>query len=53
MMKWNEIPHAWQRTFEVAWESFLEGSRPIGVVVVNDVGEIISTGKSCDRSHER
>jgi tRNA(adenine34) deaminase len=48
MMKWNEIPHAWQRTFEVAWESFLEGSRPIGAVVVNDEGEIISTGKSCD-----
>jgi hypothetical protein len=29
-MKWSEIPYLWQETYEVAWQSFLEGARPIG-----------------------
>jgi tRNA(adenine34) deaminase len=45
-MKWCEIPYLWQQTFEVAWESFLEGSRPIGAIVVNEEGDIVSKGKS-------
>jgi tRNA(adenine34) deaminase len=45
----KEIPYVWQHTFEVAWESFLEGSRPVGAVVVNDEGEVVSTGKSSIR----
>ncbi|NHM32859.1 nucleoside deaminase [Neobacillus terrae] len=45
-MKWSDIPYLWQETFKVAWESFLDGSRPIGAIVVNDEGEIISSGKS-------
>jgi tRNA(adenine34) deaminase len=45
-MKWSEFPYLWQQTFEVAWESFLEGSRPIGAIVVNGEGDIVSRGKS-------
>ncbi|MFD1737806.1 NUDIX domain-containing protein [Bacillus salitolerans] len=45
-MKWSSIPYLWQQAYEVAWESFLEGARPIGALVVNDVGEIVSRGKS-------
>jgi tRNA(Arg) A34 adenosine deaminase TadA len=45
-MKWTEVPTIWQECFNVAWESFQEGSRPIGAVVVNDIGKVISTGKS-------
>ncbi len=45
-MKWSEIPYLWQQSFETAWESFLEGSRPIGAIVVNEKGEIVARGKS-------
>jgi tRNA(adenine34) deaminase len=46
IMKWSEIPYLWKETFEVAWQSFLEGSRPIGAIVVDEAGEKISNGKS-------
>jgi tRNA(adenine34) deaminase len=45
-MKWSEVPTIWQECFFQAWESFQEGSRPIGAVVVNENGEVIATGKS-------
>lgn len=45
-MKWSEVPLIWRECFSQAWEAFQEGSRPIGAVVVNDIGEVISTGKS-------
>jgi tRNA(adenine34) deaminase len=45
-MKWSEVPLIWQECFAQAWEAFQEGSRPIGAVVVNEAGEIVSKGKS-------
>lgn len=46
MMEWAEIPIEWRKCFEIAWESFQEGARPIGAIVVNGQGKIISDGKS-------
>lgn len=46
-MNWNDVPDLWKTCFEVAWESFREGARPIGAVVVNGKNEIVTTGKSC------
>ncbi|MCA1054977.1 NUDIX domain-containing protein [Rossellomorea aquimaris] len=45
-MKWDDIPYLWQQTLETAWESFQEGSRPIGAIVVDEEGRIVSRGKS-------
>lgn len=45
-MKWSEVPSIWQECFNQAWEAFQEGSRPIGAVVVNENGDIVSKGKS-------
>src|SRR5690554_5195878 len=45
-MKWQDIPPVWQECFNVAWQSFQEGSRPIGAVVTDNNGEIIARGKS-------
>ncbi|MFS0861147.1 nucleoside deaminase [Fredinandcohnia sp. 179-A 10B2 NHS] len=45
-MKWSTIPYIWQQTFEEAWKSCQEGSRPIGSVIVNTDGEIVARGKS-------
>lgn len=45
-LKWSTIPYIWQQTFDEAWESYQEGSRPIGSVIVNQEGEIVARGKS-------
>jgi tRNA(adenine34) deaminase len=45
-MKWSEVPSIWQECFYQAWEAFQEGSRPIGAVVINENGDIVSKGKS-------
>lgn len=44
-LTYQELPVPWQRCFELAWESLCEGSKPIGAVVVNTEGKIVSTGK--------
>jgi tRNA(adenine34) deaminase len=45
-MKWSEVPSIWQECFNQAWDAFQEGSRPIGAVVINENGDIVSKGKS-------
>lgn len=45
-MEWQDIPKVWQECFNEAWQSFQEGSRPIGAVVTNSNSEIIARGKS-------
>jgi tRNA(adenine34) deaminase len=45
-MEWKEVPYIWQECFKEAWESFQEGSRPVGAIVINDEGEIVARGKS-------
>lgn len=45
-MKWSDIPYIWQECFKEAWKSFQEGSRPIGALVTNSKGDIVSRGKS-------
>jgi tRNA(adenine34) deaminase len=45
-MKWSDFPYIWQECFKEAWQSFQEGSRPIGSVIINDQGEIVARGKS-------
>ncbi|WP_342430768.1 nucleoside deaminase [Neobacillus sp. FSL H8-0543] len=45
-MKWSDIPYIWQECFKEAWESFQEGSRPIGAVILNEQGDIVARGKS-------
>ncbi|WP_064093565.1 hypothetical protein [Rossellomorea aquimaris] len=45
-MKWSEVPYVWQECFQEAWTSFQEGSRPVGSIIVNGVGDIVARGKS-------
>lgn len=37
---------AWQRSFELAWESLRAGSIPVGAVIVDPAGQIIATGRN-------
>lgn len=43
---WSEITNEWKECFRTAWESFKEGSRPVGAIVTDDKGHLVSTGKS-------
>lgn len=45
-INWSEFTSEWKECFQVAWESFQEGSRPVGAIVIDDKGNLISTGKS-------
>jgi len=45
-MKWNDLEKPWQACFELGWESFKKGSVPIGAVIVDDKGEIVSRGRN-------
>lgn len=45
MLMWERLEKPWKRCFEIAWETYCHGSFPIGAVVVNKNGDIISEGK--------
>ena len=46
---WDELPSPWRRCFELVWQSFVEGSKPIASVVTNADGTVVATGRSAVR----
>lgn len=44
------LPTPWRLPFELAWEAFRAGSRPIGAVLVDGAGRLLATGRN--RSQE-
>ncbi|WPO76760.1 nucleoside deaminase [Streptomyces sp. KN37] len=44
------LPAIWQLPFELAWEAFRAGSRPIGAALINADGEVVASGRN--RSQE-
>ena len=43
---WNDLSKAWQTAFSAGWESFKNGSIPIGAVISDENGKIICTGRN-------
>jgi tRNA(Arg) A34 adenosine deaminase TadA len=43
---WAELSGPWREAFELAWESFVAGSPPVGAVVVGQDGSIVTRGRS-------
>ena len=41
-----DIPRPWRRCLELAWESFLEGSIPVGSLVTERSGEVVAEGRN-------
>jgi len=41
-----ELDNIWQEAFSLAWESFKRNTIPIGAVIVNEEGNIISRGRN-------
>jgi tRNA(Arg) A34 adenosine deaminase TadA/ribosomal protein S18 acetylase RimI-like enzyme len=49
---WSSLSAPWQACFEEAWEAYRAGSIPIGAVLVNPDGEIVSRGRNRMHEHE-
>lgn len=43
---WNNLERPWQIAFEMAWEAYIVRTIPIGCVIVNSNGEIMSKGRN-------
>lgn len=43
---WNELSNIWKEAFSLAWESFKKNTIPIGAVITNEQGNIISRGRN-------
>ncbi len=43
---WSDISIAWQTAFRAGWESFKNGSIPIGAAICDENGEIICIGRN-------
>ncbi len=42
----NEIKPIWRRAFQLAWESFLSGTVPVGCVIVDQDGNVRAEGRN-------
>ena len=45
-IRYNELESPWKTVFDLAWRSFSEGNLPIGAVIVDDSGRVLSTGRN-------
>jgi tRNA(adenine34) deaminase len=43
---WLSLDPYWQEAFRLAWQSFCNGTIPIGCVIVNDQGEVVARGRN-------
>lgn len=43
---WKDTDPVWQTAFDLAWESYCKGSLPIGAVIVDENGTILSRGRN-------
>jgi tRNA(adenine34) deaminase len=43
---WKDLSEIWRETFKLAWESYRKNTIPIGAVIVNAKGEIVSKGRN-------
>lgn len=46
MAEWGELPAPWPEVFSLMWEAYLAGTIPVGAVVVDEAGEIVSRGRN-------
>jgi tRNA(adenine34) deaminase len=43
---WHDLSYPWKKAFELAWTSFKQNTIPIGCVIVDDQGQIVSEGRN-------
>lgn len=42
----NELPSPWPEVFSLMWEAYLAGTIPVGAVVVDQAGDVLSRGRN-------
>lgn len=45
-MVWDELEYGWQMAFSKEWDAFCSGTIPVGAVIINETGELVSTGQN-------
>lgn len=50
-MDWNQLDSGWQSAFHAAWEAYLKNTIPIGAVIQNEKGIVVSVGRN--RIHDQ
>lgn len=48
---WQSVVEPWQLAFDLAWETYCEGSNPIAAVIVDRNNNVVATGKSAVRAN--
>ncbi len=43
---WDRVAEPWKIAFSQGWEAFRKGSIPIGAVVTDEIGNVISMGRN-------
>ena len=46
MAEWDQLPRPWPDVFSLMWEAYLAGTIPVGAVVVDEAGHIVSRGRN-------
>jgi tRNA(adenine34) deaminase len=46
MAEWDDLPVPWPEVFSLMWEAYVAGTIPVGAVVVDEAGEIVSQGRN-------
>src|SRR5919108_5522532 len=46
MNDWDRLPVPWPEVFSLMWEAYVVGTIPVGAVVVNEAGELVSRGRN-------
>jgi tRNA(adenine34) deaminase len=42
----GELPPPWPEVFSLMWEAYLAGTTPVGAVVVDEAGDVVSRGRN-------
>ena len=45
-MRFNGLDKEWQKVFELGWESYKDGNLPIGAIIVDNDGNLLSCGRN-------
>jgi tRNA(adenine34) deaminase len=46
LAEWDELPAPWPEVFSLMWEAYLAGTIPVGAVVVDEAGAVVSRGRN-------
>ncbi len=46
MAEWDDLPVPWPEVFSLMWEAYVAGTIPVGAVVVDEEGKVVSRGRN-------